>query len=133
MDYTSNVFECLQCGSCCLGRGGVRFNEEEAAEAAFYLKTDLPEFKRLYFKGDGPPWEINVDLEGYCLFHQPDGRCLVYPAKPQVCHLWPFLPGILKEESAFEDARTACPGINENISWEEFKAAWDGEKGEQKY
>lgn len=119
-----DVFDCRQCGDCCFGHGGVRFTEAEAAEAAFYLHLSLDELKRLYLDAGPPPWNIRTDFEGYCLFRQADGRCLIHAAKPEVCRRWPFLDGPLNDESAFNDAREACPGLSKEVSWEDFKSAW---------
>lgn len=128
MKDISDVFECRQCGDCCFGDGGIRLNESEAAEVAFYLKISLDELRKFYLDRGEPPWNVRTDLEGYCLFRQADGRCLIHAVKPEVCRRWPFLDGPLKNESAFIDARAACPGLSPELSWEEFKEAWQGNK-----
>ena len=122
MNSPAPAFVCRQCGECCLGRGGVRFTDEEMAAAASYLKISQDEFKRLYLTGNGPLWEIGTDSAGYCHFHRPGGLCLVHPVKPAVCRLWPYLPGSLRHESAFIAAKAACPGLRRDLTWAEFKA-----------
>ena len=118
-------FDCRQCGSCCFGRGGVRLTRAEAGETADYLRIGLDELKRLYLADGEPPWEVRVGPEGYCLFHQPqNGQCLIHAVKPAICRLWPFFPGPLKDESAFNDAKAACPGLPADLTWADFKAAW---------
>ena len=117
-------FDCQQCGYCCFGKGGVRLTLAEAEETADYLRIGLSELKRLYLADGEPPWEVRVGPEGYCLFHQPqNGQCLIHAVKPAICRLWPFFPGPLKDESAFIDARESCPGLPDDLSWEDFKAA----------
>ena len=116
-------FQCRQCGACCLGRGGVRFSQSEAAAAALWLKISVGELSRLYLADGSPPWEIRTGPDNYCLFHQLDGRCLIHAVKPRVCRDWPFLPGILAHESAFLDAKASCPGLAEELNWAEFRAA----------
>lgn len=123
MSESHEVFECRQCGDCCFGRGGVRLTAEEAEGVAVYLDLKPAELARLYLAPGEPPWEIRPDLEGYCLFRQASGLCLIHPVKPPVCRRWPFLPGPMAEESAFLDAREACPGLRRDASWDEFKAA----------
>jgi len=123
-------FECQQCGTCCFGVGGVRLSPAEAEAAASYLHIKLEELKRLYLQDGEPPWDIRVDYEKFCLFHQPNGRCLIHPVKPGVCRAWPYLPGTLREESAFFEAKAACPGLRDDLNWEEFKAAARGERSE---
>lgn len=119
------IFKCRKCGDCCFGRGGVRFTDEEAAEAALYLKLSLSDFHRLYLVGDGPPWDIGLDFAGYCRLRQPGGLCLVHSVKPAVCRAWPWLAGTINDESAFKDAKEACPGLRRNLTWTDFKVGAD--------
>ncbi len=121
--HGAGVFECRRCGVCCLGRGGVRLDADQAGEAAAHLHIPPAEFARLYLAPGSPPWDIRVGGDGFCLFHQPDGRCRIHPVKPAVCRLWPFLPGPLNHREAFLDARAACPGLPPDLDWEDFKAA----------
>lgn len=126
-----DIFECRQCGDCCFGGGGVRLTEAEAEAAAFYLKINLDELKRLYLKAGEAPWEVLTDFEAYCRFRQADGRCLIHAVKPEVCRRWPFLDGPLRDLSAFNDAKAACPGLKPEASWEDFRAAWEAESGDE--
>lgn len=122
-DGRDQVFECRQCGVCCLGRGGARLTKGRAGEVAAFLGLVPAEFSRLFLAPGPPPWDIRVGGDGFCLFHQPDGRCRIHPVKPGACRQWPYLPAILARESAFLDAREACPGFRPHLTWAEFKAA----------
>jgi Fe-S-cluster containining protein len=117
------VFECRQCGDCCFGRGGTRLDQAGSEAAARFLELDPAEFRRLYLAPGEAPWDIRTDFEGYCLFHQPGGHCLIHPVKPPLCRLWPFLPGPLADESAFLEAKAACPGLARDLNWADFKTA----------
>ena len=64
MTDISEVFECRQCGDCCFGHGGIRLDEAEATEAAFYLKISLEALKKLYLERGEPPWKVRTDFEG---------------------------------------------------------------------
>jgi len=115
------IFKCRQCGACCLGRGGARLDEAEARAAAAFLNLDEADFRRLYLEpGTG---NIGQDQAGYCLMRQADGLCRIHGYKPVTCRLWPFLPPLLARESAFEDAKRACPGLRAGLTWAEFKLA----------
>lgn len=127
MTDITDIFECQQCGDCCFGSGGIRLDAKGARDVAFYLKISLDELKRLYLTREEPPWNVRTDFEGYCMFRQSDGRCLIHAVKPEVCRRWPFLDGPLKDESAFNDAKAACPGLRAEAGWEDFKAAWKKE------
>ncbi len=125
MSGSRDVFECRQCGACCLGRGGVRLTVARAEDAAAFLGLPADEFAQRCLAPGPPPWDIRIGDDGFCIFHQPDGRCRIHPAKPDTCRQWPYLPALLTRESAFLDARQACPGLSPNLTWAEFKAAWE--------
>ena len=117
------IFQCRRCGECCLGRGGARLNEAEARAAAAFLNLAEADFRRLYLEPGRPPWDIGQNQTGYCRLRQADGLCRLHPHKPATCRLWPFLPPLLTRESAFLDAKLACPGFRPDLTWAEFKAA----------
>lgn len=107
----------------------MRLNEEEAGAAANFLGLGPEDFRRLYLEQGQPPWDIRTGPDNFCLFHQADGRCLIHPVKPAVCRAWPFLPGILRHESAFEEAKLACPGLAAESDWAGFRKAWREREG----
>ncbi len=115
------AFDCRRCGDCCLGRGGVRLNEEEAARAAAFLGMGLDEFVRAFLVPGAPPWDIGCGESSRCLFSRPDGLCRIHPVKPKICRDWPYLPGPLAVESAFLEAKSACPGLSRDLTWDQFK------------
>lgn len=120
---TQKAFSCRQCGQCCQGRGGVRLSKSKAQKVADHLQLSLTEFEGLYFEPGPAPNNIRTGSNGFCIFHLHNGLCHIHPVKPAVCQQWPFLPGPLKQESAFLDAKTACPGFDPNLSWDAFKKA----------
>ena len=120
------AFQCRRCGACCLGRGGARLDEAGTRAAAAFLGLAEADFRRLYLTpgGQAPVGrDIGLDESGRCLFRQPGGLCLIHPVKPETCRLWPFLSPLLTRESAFQEARCACPGFRDDLTWAEFKAA----------
>ncbi|UQZ87884.1 hypothetical protein C4J81_01080 [Deltaproteobacteria bacterium Smac51] len=123
MKDAAPAFDCRRCGECCQGRGGVRLNEEEAGLAAAVLGISIKELKRRYLADGSPPWDILCGEDGFCLFSQRDGTCRIHQAKPAVCRAWPYLAGPLKVESAFQEAKSACPGLRRDLGWDEFKEA----------
>ena len=114
-------FKCRRCGECCLGRGGARLDEAGVRAAAAFLNLDEAGFRRLYLEPG--TWDIGQDKDGYCRLRQADGLCRIHSHKPATCRLWPFLPQLLARESAFQDAKLACPGFRADLTWAEFKAA----------
>ena len=100
----------------------MRLDEPQTRAAAAFLGLDEAAFRRLYLAPPGGR-DIGLDKSGHCLFRQPGGLCLIHPVKPAVCRLWPFLPALMARESAFQEARCACPGLSPDLTWAEFKAA----------
>ncbi len=96
-------------------------DEAGAAAAASFLNMDEADFRRLYLEpGTG---NIGQDQAGYCRLRQAEGLCRIHLHKPGTCRLWPFLPQLLARESAFQEAKLACPGLRADLTWAEFKAA----------
>ncbi|MCF8032268.1 MAG: YkgJ family cysteine cluster protein [Desulfarculaceae bacterium] len=115
-------FDCQRCNDCCQGRGGIFFETEEIpAAAAILLDMSAEEFTQAFLAPREGRWEVLCNDDGACRLLGPQG-CRVHQAKPAICQLWPFFPGILAKRTAFEDARQACPGINPDISHEQFVA-----------
>lgn len=138
------TFSCHQCGQCCQGRGGVRLNQDEARQVGEYLQN--PEnFNNLYLEPNpvspifpksqkikrtdiipvspSPAHNIRTGSDGFCIFHRPNGQCLIHPVKPEACRTWPFFLSLLNHEQAFREAQTACPGLAEFSSWNDFQRA----------
>jgi len=107
------------CGDCCHGQGGIYLEEWEVEPAARVLGMEAGEFVRNYCRRRGRRWEVMTDEAGVCLLLGPEG-CKIHAAKPRICRLWPFLPQIVGDEQAFEEARLGCPGISRDVSYEEF-------------
>ena len=121
------VFECQQCGDCCVGRGGIFVRPQEVEDMAALLDMSPEEFSTRYVEvsSQGPRL---ATANGFCIFLQ-DHRCLVHPVKPFICRQWPFLPALLVDAEELEQAKGACPGIDPACSHEDFvDAAMSAEK-----
>ncbi|MCB2193245.1 MAG: YkgJ family cysteine cluster protein [Deltaproteobacteria bacterium] len=114
-------FECQRCNDCCQGRGGIFLEAEEIAPAAALIDLSPEEFIARHCRAREGRYEVLSGEDGACSLMGPEG-CRIHQAKPAICRRWPFFPGILANPSAFEDARQACPGIDPEVSHEEFVA-----------
>ncbi|WP_338605774.1 YkgJ family cysteine cluster protein [Desulfoferula mesophila] len=114
-------FECQRCNDCCQGRGGIFLEAGEIAAAAALVDLSPDQFIARHCRERDGRYEVLVGADGACGLMGPQG-CRIHQAKPAICRRWPFFPGILANPSAFEDARQACPGIDPDISHEEFVA-----------
>ena len=116
-------FSCQRSGNCCSGGAGyVWIDAREIAPMAAALGQSNESFtaehvrrvndprtgeERLSLRersGAGPSGAACALLEGV-------RQCRVYDVRPQHCRAFPFWPSILSDESAFERARSTCPGI----------------------
>lgn len=56
----------------------------------------------------------------HCIFYDEDTGCAVHEGRPWRCGQWPLHPSILSDENNFITIRESCPGINRELSYEEF-------------
>ena len=59
-------------------------------------------------------------VAGHCIFY--DEGCSVYRGRPWRCRQWPLVPALLDDEDNFTIIRNSCPGINQEMSYREFRA-----------
>jgi len=118
----SIVFQCQQCGDCCVGRGGIMVRPDEIKAMAALLALPEAEFRRLYVEDSALGPRLTV-ADGVCVFLMPGGLCRVHAVKPFICRQWPFLPAILMDPDELEYAKTACPGLNPACSHQDFLEA----------
>ena len=58
-------------------------------------------------------------VQGPCIFY--DEGCTVYHGRPWRCAQWPLVPALLDDENNFLIIRESCPGINRELSYQEFR------------
>ena len=125
------VFQCRQCGDCCVGRGGILVKPDEVEAMAALLALSVPEFCRRFVEASALGPRLTV-ADGVCVFLMAGGLCRVHPVKPFICRQWPFLPAILMDPDELEHAKGACPGINPACSHEDFVEAALGQGTKEK-
>ncbi len=114
------AFECLTCGECCYGEGGISVGKEEIERIARFLQTTPERFVARACEDRHGRLYIRTGRDGYCLFYDPEENCRIHPVKPDRCSLWPFFPAIVNDRDNWELAKEACPGINPDCPFEEF-------------
>jgi uncharacterized protein len=114
-------FECQRCNQCCQGSGGISLRADQIAPAAAELGLDQNDFLARYCEPKGADFSVLSSGDGWCLLLGPEG-CLIHQAKPDICRRWPFFDALLKDASAFGEAKLICPGLDPEASHEEFKA-----------
>ena len=114
------AFECKQCGACCYGEGGIQVSGAEVKVAAAFLGMPPASFIRKFCEKRSGKLSIKTGSDGYCIFYDHEKKCLIHPAKPRSCVLWPFYLALLKDRDNWDLVKEACPGINPDCPFEEF-------------
>jgi uncharacterized protein len=115
------VFDCRQCGECCLGERGILVTAPEHQTMARYLGLSPEDFAARYLVATDMGPQL-ASKNGACAL-QEGGLCQVHPVKPRICREWPFLQALLGDADEFEAAKGACPGLAEDAAHEEFVMA----------
>jgi Fe-S-cluster containining protein len=127
----STVFQCQQCGDCCVGRGGILVRPDEVKAMAALLNLPEAEFGRRYVEDSDLGPRLTVS-NGVCVFLMEGGLCRVHAVKPFICRQWPFLPAILLDPDELDNAKTACPGLNPGCNHQDFLEAALGHTPKEK-
>ena len=112
-------FVCQMCSLCCTGEGGILMRPEEAEAAARELGMEVADFLDRHTRPRNGEVEVVTDGRGVCSLLGPQG-CRIHAVKPRICRAWPFLPQILANPDAFEEAKLGCPGLDPEASHEDF-------------
>jgi len=110
-------FSCTRCGRCCSGGPNVALTVYDVVRMARFLRMDWKSFLKGYVKviiADLiPHLLLRGDERGRCLFlaqrHDGTTLCVIYPARPMRCRLYPILVESLEPEKVYLDPRS--PGV----------------------
>ena len=114
------AFECKMCGACCYGEGGIFLTGEEQVRIAGFLGISVEHFVHEYCETRNRRLYLKVGLDKFCIFYDQEKKCLIHSVKPQRCILWPYYPAIVGDEETWEQAKNGCPGINPDVSFDDF-------------
>jgi uncharacterized protein len=114
------AFECKKCGACCYGKGGILVTRQEMKDIAAFLGTSVESFQEASCETRNAKTYVRIGPDGYCVFFDRERLCLIHPVKPRPCLLWPFYPAMLKDKGSWKAAMDACPGINPDVSHDDF-------------
>ncbi len=114
------AFECLKCGDCCYGEGGIFVEDEEIKRIAGFLGITQEAFLSQHCEERHGRIYVKTGPDGFCIYHDAKNGCSIHPVKPERCALWPFYPAIVSDRENWEHAKDACPGINPYCPFEEF-------------
>lgn len=115
------VFQCQKCGQCCEGRGGIVLTDHDLARLAQFLGLSMAETLEKHTETIAGKCCIATGADGFCLFFRANLGCAVHEAKPDVCRAWPYFRGNLHDKASFELAKEYCPGMDRDVSFEDFR------------
>jgi len=117
MNELKKIFICTQCGFCCQGQTTVSLNEEDQKRMVKVLGKTRAEVAQEFWKITDNIVQMKT-VDGHCIFYK-DG-CGVHEGRPHRCAQWPLVPALLSDSSNYFTIKESCPGINQEIGYEEF-------------
>lgn len=117
----ADIFSCTRCGFCCQGETTVSLDQGDQARMVACLGLTREEVRKKYWRVTGAIVQMKT-IDGHCIFYDADKGCTVHPGRPWRCRQWPLHPSILADRNNFETIRASCPGLNGELSYEEFCA-----------
>lgn len=118
MSVIEKIFKCTRCGFCCRGETTVSLDQNDRKNMAQSLGIGEQELEARFLRRTADIIQMKTE-EGHCIFYR-DG-CLVHGGRPWRCAQWPLVPALLNGEDNFLIISDSCPGINKDISYEEFR------------
>ena len=118
MSELKKIFHCTQCGFCCQGETTVSLDEHDQQRMVTALNKPAEEVAEKFWRITGSIVQMKT-VQGHCIFY--DEGCSVYHGRPWRCRQWPLVPALLEDENNFLIIRDSCPGINKDLSYEEFR------------
>lgn len=116
-----DIFNCCQCGDCCMGFGGTYVSDADIQAIAAFIQIDPQIFPEKYCQISGGRPVLTQGENGYCVFWK-DKVCSIHPVKPRMCKAWPFIPNVLKDPQNWHIMAGFCPGIRTDVSPSEIIA-----------
>ena len=117
MTKVSDIFDCQQCGYCCQGETTVSLDENDQERMIKHLGMKREEVAHRYWRQSGNTIQMKI-VDGHCIFY--NNGCTIHAGKPWRCTQWPLHPSILDSQENFEIIKNSCPGINRELSYDEF-------------
>jgi Fe-S-cluster containining protein len=117
----SDIFTCTRCGYCCQGETTVSLDQEDQARMIAELGLSREEMEEQYWRVTQGVVQMQI-VDHHCIFYTAESGCAVHEGRPWRCGQWPLHPSILADEDNFRTIRESCPGMKQDLSWEEFYA-----------
>jgi Fe-S-cluster containining protein len=117
----SDIFNCTRCGYCCQGETTVSLDAQDQQRMIHKLGLPRDEVEQKFWRITGSVVQMKI-VDHHCIFYTEESGCTVHEGRPWRCGQWPLHPSILADENNFQTIRESCPGINQEISYNNFCA-----------
>ncbi len=114
------IFKCTRCGYCCQGESTVSLDINDQKRMTEELALPRDKIREQYWRITGSVVQMQI-FDGHCIFYDEDNGCTVHYGRPWRCGQWPLHPSILDDENNFITIKHSCPGINKELSYQEFQ------------
>jgi len=118
MIKVSEIFVCQQCGYCCQGETTVSLDKNDQKRMIQHLGMKREEVALKYWLQNGNTIQMKT-VEGHCIFYKEG--CTIHAGKPWRCTQWPLHQSMLDDEENFKIIKESCPGINRELSYDDFR------------
>lgn len=115
----NEIFQCSRCGFCCQGETTVSLDADDQQRMIDELGLSRAEVAERFWRITGSIVQMQT-VEGHCIFYTEGAGCAVHAGRPWRCGQWPLHQSILDDENNFTTISDSCPGINKELSYEEF-------------
>lgn len=113
-------FDCLRCGHCCQGRGGIVVSDGDLKRLCEFMNMTAENFELAWGERRGGKLHIRAGQDATCVFFKQGVGCAVHEAKPDICRAWPYFRGNLVDAGSLELSKDFCPGIPSSLSHADF-------------
>ncbi len=117
----ADIFTCSRCGYCCQGETTVSLDALDQERMIKKLGLSREQVQEKYWRVTNNVVQMKI-VDHHCIFYNEDTGCAVHEGRPWRCGQWPLHPSILADENNFLTIRESCPGINKELSYDEFCA-----------
>jgi Fe-S-cluster containining protein len=114
------IFQCARCGYCCHGETTVSLDDDDQKRMIEELGLTREEVATQYWRITGNVVQMQI-VDGHCIFYKDGVGCTVHKGRPWRCGQWPLHPSMLDDENNYKTISESCPGINKELSYEEFR------------
>ncbi len=115
----ADIFVCARCGYCCHGETTVSLDQDDQQRMIDRLGMPREVVREKYWRVTDSVVQMRI-VDGHCIFYDKREGCTVHDGRPWRCGQWPLHPSILTDKHNLATIRQSCPGLNQELGYDEF-------------